>query len=104
VLRFLLARATMQPDHHLSDHTRWNPTPPGGTPTPEPTPKRRVLLFEFACSEHQYRCELLDHDELGVEAQFSKNGEFLEGRLFETMQLAARWAGARRKAFEARVA
>ena len=86
----------------MSDNTRRNPTPPGGTPAPEPTPKRRVLLFEFTCIEHLYRCELLDHGELGVEAQFTKNGEFLEGRLFEALKLAAQWANERRKAIEQR--
>jgi len=79
------------------DNTRgW----PDWTPTPDPTPKRRVLLFEFACIEHLYRCELLDHGELGVEAQFTKSGEFLEGRLFETLKHAALWANERRKAIE----
>jgi len=87
----------------MSDNTnRWNPTPPDRTPTSEPTPKRRVLLFEFTCTEHLYRCELLDHGELGVEAQFTKNGEFLEGRLFETLRLAALWANEQRKAMEGR--
>jgi hypothetical protein len=69
-------------------------------PTPEPTPKRRVLLFDFTCVEHLYRCELLDHGELGVEAQFTRNGEFLEGQLFETLKLAALWANQRRKVYE----
>ena len=65
-----------------------------------PAPKRRVLLFEFAHHEHQYRCELLDHESLGIEAQFSKNGEFLEGCVFETMPLAVAWANALRKTIQ----
>jgi len=82
----------------MADNARWNPTPPDSTG--EPTPKRRVLLFEFTCNEHLYRCELLDHGELGVEAQFTKSGEFFEGRLFETLKLAAPWANERKKAIE----
>jgi hypothetical protein len=83
----------------MSDHAR-NPLPDGSRSTPDPTPKRRVLLFEFTRNDHLYQCELLDHAELGVEARFTKNGEFLEGQLFETLRLAALWADERRKAIE----
>jgi hypothetical protein len=87
----------------MSDNpNRWNPTPPDRTPTSEPTPKRRVLLFEFTRVEHLYRCELLDHGAIGVEAQFTRNGEFLEGCIFETLSLAAQWANEQRKAIEGR--
>lgn len=80
--------------------TRWNPTPPGWTSTPEPTPKPRVLLFEFTLNEHAYRCDLLDHGEFGVEAQFRMDLELLEGRTFGSSMLAALWADERRKAIE----
>ena len=86
----------------MTDSARWNPTSPETAPTSDPTPKRRVLLFEFTITDHLYRCEMLDHAELGVEAQFTKNGEFLEGRLFETLGLAAAWAGGWRKEMEKR--
>lgn len=81
----------------MADDTRWNPTPPAWTPPVTRVPKPRVLLFEFTHREHRYRCDLLDHGALGVEAQFSLNGELLEGRTFETSTLAALWADERRK-------
>lgn len=65
-----------------------------------PTPKPRILLFEFDRGPDHIRCELLEHGQLATEAQFSINGELLEARTFESSTLAALWADRRRKAIE----
>jgi hypothetical protein len=84
----------------MSNEERWNPTPPGWTPTAAVVPKPRVLLFEFTRGEDRFRCEMLEHGEFGAEAQFMKNGELLIGKTFETWMLAALWADEQRKAIE----
>lgn len=83
---------------------RWNPTPSTWRSLEPLKPKPRILLFEFDHACAHYRCELLDHGELGVEAQFTrKNGEWLEGRTFETTTLAPLWAQETRHALELRI-
>jgi len=47
-------------------------------------PSRGELLFEFLVGHHRLRCELLDHGEFGVEAQFWRNEEFEWSRRFDS--------------------
>lgn len=35
------------------------------------------LLFEFLCGQDRFRCQLRDHGEFGIEAQFYENEESL---------------------------
>jgi len=71
-------------------------------------PKRGALLFEFLVNHTRVRCELVDHGEHGVEAQFWKNEEFAFSRRFDQRldpartprELAIAWAEQERKALE----
>ena len=66
------------------------------------------LLFEFLCGHDRYRCELRDHGDYGVEAQFFLNEEFFYGRRFDASldpnrtprEMAVQWAEEERKAIE----
>ena len=60
------------------------------------------LLFEFVRKSDrvQFRCELLDHGEYGVEARFTRQGGLLFSRRFDTRALAVQWAEAQRPALE----
>jgi hypothetical protein len=69
------------------------------------------LLFEFYRERDHSRwlCELRDHGEYGVEAQFFQNEEFIVGRRFDRRmdptrpprELAMQWAEQERLAIEA---
>jgi hypothetical protein len=68
----------------------------------------RELLFEFLRGHDRIRCELVDHGDYGVEAQFSTNEEMTIGRTFHARldpdrtprEMAIAWAEAERKAIE----
>jgi hypothetical protein len=60
------------------------------------------LLFEFMreADGAYVRCELLDHGDYGVEAQFTVDGSLLVGRRFDTLKQALHWAEAERADLE----
>ena len=76
--------------------------------TDQREPKPRERLFEFLCGHDRYLCELVDHGDYGIEAQFLKNEEFLFGRRFDPRldrlrpprELAIAWATEERTAIE----
>lgn len=45
-------------------------------------PQSDELLFEFLRGHNRFRCELRNHGEWSVEAQFLQNEEFLFSRTF----------------------
>ena len=57
-------------------------SPKAKPPSRQPQPGER--LFEFLRGHDRFLCELRDHGEFGVEAQFFINEEFLLSRRFET--------------------
>jgi hypothetical protein len=81
-------------------------------PHQPPRPPRQARpgerLFEFLRGHDRFLCELRDHGEYGVEAQFYRNEEFLLGRRFDPRldptrtprELAVQWAEEERKAIE----
>ena len=77
--------------------------------TPLRQPQLDELLFEFLRGHDRFRCELRDHGEYGIEAQFFKNEEFLLSRRFDPRldptrtprEMAVQWAQEERKALEA---
>jgi hypothetical protein len=62
----------------------------------------REKLFQFIRQADQvrFRCELHDHAEGGVEAQFWMNGSLLIGRRFDTRSQAVQWARFERRAIK----
>ena len=48
----------------------------------------------------RFLCELRNHGDFGVEAQFYQNEEFLFSRRFDSRNLAVRWAEDEQKAIE----
>ena len=82
---------------------------PNLKPAPPRTPKPGERLFEFRkdVSRH-YVCELRDHGQFGIEAQFLLNGELFIARTFQDQpdlgvrarDLAIAWAEQQRKAME----
>jgi len=76
----------------------------------QPTPSRpsRELLFEFLHGHTRIRCELVDHGDYGVEAQFLRNEEFSFSRTFHPRlnpqrtprEMAIGWAEAERAEIE----
>jgi hypothetical protein len=81
---------------------------PGLKPTPAREPKSGELLFVFWKGGDSYACELRDHGEFGVEAQFLLNGELYIARTFHDQpaltlrarEIAMRWAQRRRATME----
>ena len=77
--------------------TIWNPGP---RPEPAREPRSGELLFVFWKGNDSYACELRDHGEFGVEAQFLLNGDLYIARTFHDQpslalrarDLAIRWA------------
>jgi hypothetical protein len=74
-----------------------------------PRPVRELhLLFAFLKGGDSYACELRDHGEFGVEAQFRMNGELYIARTFHDQphlalrarDAAMRWAHRQRAAME----
>lgn len=71
--------------------------------------QRREQLFEFLHGRDRIRCELLDHGDYGVEAQFLTNEELTIGRTFHAhldpsrtpREMAIAWATEERRAIEA---
>jgi hypothetical protein len=72
------------------------------------TPRPGEMLFAFQHGADAYRCELRDHGEFGVEAQFLLNGELYIARTFQdepilavrARELAIAWAEQQRGAME----
>jgi hypothetical protein len=91
----------------MTDEPFWSPTrkPPSAR-----VARAGELLFEFRNGIDHYVCEVRDHGEFGVEAQFLLNGELYIARTFQDQpdlqlharQLAITWAEQERKALEAR--
>ncbi len=77
-------------------------------PTPPRQPQPGESLFAFVRGHDRFTCELRDHGEHGVEAQFFQNEEFLISRLFDQRmdstrtprELATAWAEQERQAIE----
>src|SRR5437764_6701430 len=71
-------------------------------------PQPGELLFVFLVGHARWSCELRDHGQWGVEAQFWKNEEFMRSRRFDARmdptrpprEMAIAWAGEERKAIE----
>ena len=57
-------------------------------------------LFEFQRGRKLIACELRYHGEYGFEAAFLDAGELFYSRLFETRDMAARWADIERAAMQ----
>jgi hypothetical protein len=89
----------------MSEEPFWNP---GLKPKPAPEPKLGELLFEFRKGTDHYACELRDHGEFGIEAQFLLNGELYIARTFRDQQdlglharnVATNWANRQRATME----
>lgn len=68
----------------------------------------RETVFQFLRGHDRYLCELVDHGQYGIEAQFWKNEEFFYSRRFDHSQhdatlardLAIAWAREERAAIE----
>ena len=73
---------------------------PNAKPAPARVAKPGELLFEFLRGHDRFLCELRDHGDFDVEAQFYQNEEFLFSRRFDSRKLAVRWAEDERKAIE----
>lgn len=73
-------------------------TPNRRHPVRQPAPGER--LFEFLRGHDRFFCELRNHDNYGIEAQFFKNDEFFYSRRFDLREHAVRWAEEERKAVE----
>lgn len=77
-------------------------------PAPPRQPQPGELLFEFLVGHNRWLCELRDHGQYGVEAQFWKNEEFTFSRRFDDRldrtrpprALAIAWAEEERRALE----
>ena len=88
----------MRQDDLLHNHVR--------RPPRQPQPGER--LFEFLVGADRYRCELRDHGDYGIEAQFFRNEEFRYSRRFDARldptrtprELAIQWAEEERRALE----
>ena len=84
---------------------------PNGPPAPARQPKPGARLFEFCrVRDHsRWLCELRDHGEYGVEAQFLKNEELFMVHTFNQRldpmrtprEMAITWAEEQRKVIEA---
>jgi hypothetical protein len=61
---------------------------PNAKPAPARVAKPGELLFEFLRGHDRFLCELRDHGDFGVEAQFYQNEEFLFSRRFESCVLS----------------
>jgi hypothetical protein len=73
----------------------WNAPKPA-----ERTPQPGEKLFEFLVGHKRHLCELRDHGQWGVEAQFFVNEEFVMGYRHKTRELAIAWAQREREAIE----
>jgi hypothetical protein len=59
------------------------------------------LLFSFRDHKHrQMDCELVNHDQWGIEAMFLIDRELLISRRFDTRELAIQWAKQERPLIE----
>jgi hypothetical protein len=65
-------------------------TSPNLKPPPRDQPKPGELLIEFRRDIDLYTCELGDHSEFGVEAQFLLNGHLYYARTFRDDVLVRR--------------
>ena len=75
---------------------------PNAKKPPARQPRVGEFLYEFVRESDRtpVRCELLDHGQWGVEAQFFIRGEFVMSRRFDTRALAVQWAEAERPDLE----
>jgi hypothetical protein len=81
---------------------------PQRKPAPVRLGKPGDRLFEFRKGSDHYACELRDHGEFGIEAQFLLNGDLYIARTFQDQPdfgvkahaLAIAWAEQERKAME----
>ena len=78
---------------------------PKAKPAPPREPKSGERLFAFSNGADRFACELRDHEEFGLEAQFLLNGELYIARTFREAPaiaptLAIAWAERQRKAME----
>ena len=87
----------------MTETSRHNAKPPGPRQA-----QPGELLFEFLQGHTRIRCELRDHGDYGVEAQFLHNEEIVIGRTFHQRldptrtprEMAITWAEAERAAME----
>jgi hypothetical protein len=59
---------------------------------PPRQPKPRKAVWTLEKDGHTYRCELLFHEQGGIEAQIMKDGELMYGRRFEQGWQPLHWA------------
>jgi hypothetical protein len=89
----------------MSEKPFWTP---GLRPRPAREPKSGDRLFEFRKGTDSYACELRDHGEFGVEAQFPLNGKLYIARTFRDQpdvnlrarEVAMHWAQRQRATME----
>lgn len=95
----------MSVERQMSDEPR--PAPVGSV-GPVDIDKPGGQLFEFRKGGDHYACELRDHGEFGIEAQFLLNGQPYIARTFldqpelnlRARDVATRWANGQRAAME----
>jgi hypothetical protein len=81
---------------------------PGLKPRSAREPRPGELLFEFRKGTDSYACELRDHGEFGIEAQFLLNGQLYIARTFRDQpdvnlrarDVAMHWAERQRATME----
>jgi hypothetical protein len=69
-------------------------------PPPPPPHQPGECLFEFRRGHDRFLCELRDHGEYGIEAQFFQNETFYLSHRFGTRDRAIEWATGKRAAIE----
>jgi hypothetical protein len=69
---------------------------------PHSEPTAREVLYEFIrkSDQAQFRCELRDHGEYGLEVRVFKDGKVAGAAVFATRTFALQWADMKRAAFE----
>ncbi len=77
-------------------------TPGRMPPSPRTEPRPGEVLFEVIrqSDQAQFRCELRDHGEYGLEVQVFKDRKLVDGAVFATRTFALQWAELKRAAFE----
>jgi hypothetical protein len=77
-------------------------TPGRMPPSSRTEPRPGEVLYEFIrkSDRAQFRCDLRDHGEYGIEVQVFKDGKLVAASVFATRTFALQWADLKRGAFE----
>jgi hypothetical protein len=73
---------------------------PRRMPHAEPHPREVLCEFVRKSDEAQFRCELRDHGEYGIEVQVFRDGKLVSASVFATRTFALQWADLKRAAYE----